>query len=203
MRYLIFTLALTNCFAAVGDELLLYRYTRDRLDKLLTRLSDSGIRRITLVIVPEGDPKANVYGEFAMGYGGQGHLDVSLPNPAFFQHLDWVIQRADSKGIEVALLPIDASSTLIAHNPRARFFDWGRYLGRRYMKVKRLVWLRQTNSVDGPLSDLEQGIRQFDATHKFELFQIKPPFASVPGFRAASSLKRTSCDAAKQNPFGI
>jgi len=203
MRYLILALALTNCAAALGEDLLLYRYSRERFDKLLTELSESGIRRITVVLLPEGDPKPNVYGEYAMGYGGQGHLDLSLPNPAFFQHLDWVVKRAGSKNIEVAILPIEVSSSLMVSNPRERFFEWGRYLGRRYMKANGLVWLRQKNQVDGPLSDLEQGIRQFDATHKFELIQAKPPSASAPNFREAFSSQRISYAAARQSPSGI
>ncbi|MEO5951760.1 MAG: DUF4038 domain-containing protein [Chloroflexia bacterium] len=154
--------------AAADDSLLLYRYTREGLDKYLEQCVAKGVRRLSAVILPEGDPKPNAYGEYAMGYGGQGHLDVSLPNPAFFQHLDWVVKRAGSKGIELGLLPVEATSKLAEANSAGSFFDWGRYLGRRYMKAKGLVWLREKKQPGGPLTELEAGIRQFDSVHRFE-----------------------------------
>ena len=106
-----------------------------------------------------------------MGYGGQLHEDVSIPNPAFFQHLDWVIKKAESKRIQVRILVMDSNSALLGKNSTEKWFDFGRYLGRRYVKAKNLVWLRLFEPSAGSQLSLEEGIRQFDSVHRFELFK--------------------------------
>ena len=168
MRWLCLILALTIEAASAADELLLYQHTREGLERQLASLSSQGVRRVTMAILPAGDPKRTPEGEFAMGYGGQGHLDLALPNPAFFQHLDWVLKRFASKGIEVAILPVDARSALFEANSTEKFYEWGRYLGRRYMKAKGLIWLREQGTKGGSAAALEEGIRQFDSVHRWE-----------------------------------
>jgi hypothetical protein len=155
--------------AQPSTSLALYDQTREGLVKAM----DSGITRLDLVILPSGEARPNVYGEFAMGYGGQSHDDVSLPNPAFFQHLDWVIRKAASKKIQVRILAVQVDSKLMIMNPAEKWFEFGRYLGRRYMKAKNLVWLRTVEPSAGSLLSLEEGIRHFDSVHRFEL--IKQP----------------------------
>jgi hypothetical protein len=160
----LFLICAFSCAAA--DRMMLYEQTREGVEKVLAEAAAKGERRIEIAIVPPGDPRRTPLGDFAFGYGGQGHADVSLPNPAFFQHLDWVIKRVQSRRMELALLPVDRGSNLVGGNDREKWFEWGRYLGRRYMKAKGLVWLRQDNA--GLLLAVEEGIRQFDTVHRFE-----------------------------------
>jgi hypothetical protein len=180
MRWLLLITALVFEAAAQppGDRLL-YEQTREGVDRVLAECAATGVRRLTVVILTSGEPRRNVYGEFAMGYGGQGHEDVSLPNPAFFQHLDWVLKRASSKRIEVAILPAERGTSLVASNSRERFFEWGRYLGRRYLKSKGLVWLKPGGGSAGPLDAIEEGIRQFDTGHPMEEYAAKPLAAAA------------------------
>lgn len=168
MHWLLMIFVLAMAAAAQPGDRLLYEQTREGVDRVLAESVARGARRIRLVILERGEPKPNAYGEFAMGYGGQGHDDVALPNPAFFQHLDWVLKRAAAKRIEVALLPAARDSALNGNNSREKFFEWGRYLGRRYMKAKGLVWLRPAGGSAGPLDGIAEGIRQFDTSHGME-----------------------------------
>ncbi len=167
MRLLCLIWAISVLPAQQAISLLLYEQTREGVERSLS-LGSAGL---DLVILPAGDARPNVYGDFALGYGGQLHSDVSLPNPAFFQHLDWVIKKAESKRIPVRILVVDNKSTLLDKNAPEKWFDFGRYLGRRYMKAKNLVWLRLVEPSAGSLLSLEEGIRQFDSVHRFELLR--------------------------------
>jgi len=167
MRFFCLISAFLILSAQPATGLLLYEQTREGVERNLTQ----GLSRLDLVILPAGEARPNVYGEFAMGYGGQLHEDVSLPNPAFFQHLDWVIKKAESKKIQVRILVVDTDSKLLGRNAAEKWFDFGRYLGRRYMKAKNLVWLRLVEPSAGSQLSLEEGIRHFDSVHRFELFK--------------------------------
>ena len=169
MRGLYFILAASLLGAANPGETLLYEQTREGVDRLLADCAARGVKKLEVVILPAGVLRPNAYGDYAMGYGGQVHTDISLPNPKFFQHLDWVMKRAASKQIEVAVLPVDQGSVLLGSNSTEKFYDWGRYLGRRYMKARNLVWLKQSKESSGSLLAIEEGIRQFDSKHRFEL----------------------------------
>jgi hypothetical protein len=152
--------------------MLLYEQTREGVDRLLAECAAKGITQMDLVILPAGEPRPNANGDYAMGYGGQPHDDLSLPNPAFFQHLDWVLKKFSGRQIVLRLLPVDRNSALFAKNSPDKFLEWGRYLGRRYMKSKHLIWLRQSEQSAGSLLALEEGIRLFDSVHRLEW--IKP-----------------------------
>ncbi len=145
-------------------RLLLYEQTRTGVDTAIREWKQKGVSRVQIVLLPDGAPKPNAFGEFALGYGGQQHLDLSLPNPAFFQHLDWVLKRLASSGITAAVQPAELKSGVVAANGEEKWFEFGRYLGKRYMKVKGIVWIQSA----GPLTAIDQGIRQFDTLHPFE-----------------------------------
>ena len=170
MRWLSFLCAVSLFAVEAPKGMLLYDQTRGGIERALADCVARGVTRIEVVILPAGEPRPNALGEYAMGYGGQAHTDVSLPNPAFFQHLDWVLKRAAAKQIELAVLPADRESVLLIRNSTEKFFDWGRYLGRRYIKARNLVWLKQSKESSGSLLAIEEGIRQFDARHRFQLY---------------------------------
>lgn len=141
-----------------------HRGTREAVDAFLLKATPQ--KRLELTLLPVGDPPPTANGEYVFGYGGQGHEDAALPNPAFFQHLDWVLKRAQGKGFVVGVLPVDPGSQVGKNNSRQKWFEWGRYLGRRYMKAKSLVWLKPDDA--GPLEAIYEGIRQFDSVHPIE-----------------------------------
>jgi hypothetical protein len=146
----------------------LYEWSEEEWKRWIGSTPD---RRVTLILLPDGAPKTTKAGEYVLGYGGQEHEDLSLANPRFFQYLDWVIRRLDSRGFEIRILPAERGSTVVTRAAPDRLFEWGRYLGRRYMKAKRIVWLRYK---DGSLAESERGIRAIDSLHRWETFDIKP-----------------------------
>lgn len=167
MRLALFILAVTMGLWAQGGNAL-YERTESEWKQWIDTTPD---RRITLILLPDGAPKTTKAGEFVLGYGGQEHEDLSLLNPRFFQYLDWVIRRLDSKGFEIRILPAERGSTVVTRAAPDRLFEWGRYLGRRYMKAKRIVWLHYR---DGSLAEIERGIRAIDTAHRWDSFDVKP-----------------------------
>lgn len=161
MRWLIVLFALAA--SACDSRLALYEYTRESFPALLEACRAGGAGRMELVLLAPGEPRRNPYGEYAFGYAGQDHSDVSLPNPAFWQYVDWMLKRISARGMDVAILPLHPQSFAALRS--SQLTDLGRYLGRRYASYKRLVWLRPPGQETGGLSLLEEGIRSFDSRH--------------------------------------
>jgi hypothetical protein len=124
----------------------------------------------------------------AVAYGGPwdglgspnryGHLplrdfDPGQPNPAYFEHVDWVIERASALGLRMALLPVwaleqingftqvglseDGRSTL-ARVPfdRRNAERYGHWLGERYRDAG-LIWVLGGDAL--PLWPADVGVR--------------------------------------------
>lgn len=117
--------------ALLSQDSLLYDRDREALD----RYFDSARVEVELVLLPDGQPRPNAYGHYALGYGGQPHNDLELLNPAFFHHVDWAVKRATGKGLRVKLVAPGASSGFAA-DKRAEF---ARYLRKRYERNRRIT----------------------------------------------------------------
>jgi hypothetical protein len=165
MRLALFCIAVGAAWGC-DTRLALYEQTREGFQHLLDECRQKGGGRIELVLIPGGEPRRNPYGEYAFGYGGQEHTDLSLPNPAFWRQVDWVVKRVTSRGWEAVLLVMEPGS-FVRLAGAAKLTEFGRYLGRRYGPMNRVVWLRPAGK--GPdLSTLEEGIRTFDSRHRWE-----------------------------------
>jgi hypothetical protein len=94
--------------------------------------------------------------------------DFSTPNEAYFTHVDWVIRRAEEKGILVVLNPCYTGASgnfktsrdgwiqaTLANGP-AKCRDYGRYLGRRYKGHPNIIWQGGGDSTIPVGSDLER-----------------------------------------------
>lgn len=98
----------------------------------------------------EGTYEENQYGQGAMI-----NEEVSQPNEEYYKHVDWVIKKAEEKGMIVALLPVwakhDITSDSGKFNPnyqnqgieeaKKKAFDFGLYLGKRYKDYRNIIWV--------------------------------------------------------------
>ena len=98
----------------------------------------------------EGTYEENQYGQGAMI-----NEEVSQPNEEYYKHVDWVIKKAEEKGMFVALLPVWAKHDITADsgkfNPnyqnqgieeaKKKAFDFGLYLGKRYKDYRNIIWV--------------------------------------------------------------
>lgn len=133
-------------FVWIGDTAweLFHRLTREEADEYLRKRAQQGFTVIQAVALAENDGlrTPNAYGEVPL-HG----LNPDTPNEKYFEHVDYIVNRANELGLYVGLLPTwgdklfsrNPGAGPIVFNPRnSRTF--GEYLGRRY-KDKRLVWI--------------------------------------------------------------
>ncbi len=126
----------------LSQDLMLMLYDRDRA--ATARYLETAKGSVEFVLIPDGRPQANAYGNFALGYGSQLHTDLEQPNPAFFHHVDWVVKRASSKGLQVLLVAPGAGSGFSA-DKRTAFVM---YVRKRYERNRR-VQVRERGSLAG------------------------------------------------------
>ena len=105
--------------------------------------------------------------------------DFSTPNEKYFEHADWVIQKAAEKGIQVFLAPIYLGyigteegwvEEALSNGPE-KSRNWGRYVGKRYAGFDNIVWLiggdRNPEKAREDVDAIVRGIREFDSRHIF------------------------------------
>jgi hypothetical protein len=102
-------------------------YLDDRAEKGFTVIQ-------AVVLGLEGLEMPNAYGE-----KGLLGTDPTRPNPAYFDHVDWIVGQAAERGLTVAMLPTWGDVWHSRQNqPGPKVFDeenaerYGRFIGRRY-----------------------------------------------------------------------
>ena len=100
-------------------------------------------------------------------------VDYGVPNEEYFDHVDWVLRRAEEKGFLVLLTPSYLGfggggegwyEAMVANGPE-RLRAYGRYLGRRYRDFPNVLWVHG-GDYNPPRKDLvkaiAKGIQEFD-----------------------------------------
>lgn len=131
-------------FFYLGDTAweLFHRLTREEADLYLTTRAKQGFNVVHAAALAEYDVSIpNAYGELPLE-----NLDPTKPREAYFQHVDCIINKAESLGLYIGFLPTwgDKWNKKWGKGPEiftpenARWY--GEWLGRRY-KDKPLVWI--------------------------------------------------------------
>lgn len=124
---------------------LLHRLDRAAVDHYLQTRHAQGFNVIQTVALAELDGlnTPNPYGHTPLFDN-----DPARPNPAYFEHVDYVLDRADSLGMYVALLPtwgdkLDRKSWGVGPEvlTTANAAAFGRWLGARYKERDNLIWI--------------------------------------------------------------
>lgn len=124
---------------------LFHRCTREEVDLYLTKRKSQGFNVIQAVALAEldglNDP--NRYDHTPLVDN-----DPTKPNAAYFEHVDYVIDKADSLNMYVALLPTWGDKLFknswgtgpeVFHKNNARIF--GKWIGSRYKNRKNIIWV--------------------------------------------------------------
>lgn len=123
----------------------------------------------------------NREGNFPFSGNLTGNIpDFTLPNEAYFKHVDKVLHLALKYGFVVMMTPAymgyegqtEGWYDEVLSNEAARCREYGRYLGKRYAGFPNIVWImdgdRNPDSLSRPLElEILQGIRDFDKVHLF------------------------------------
>lgn len=134
-------------FFWLGDTAweLFHRLTREEAEKYLKNRADKGFTVIQAVALAELDGlhDPNPYGEVPLE-----NDDPAKPREAYFQHVDYVIKRAEQLGLYIALLPTWGDKVFKDRwgtGPEIFTIEnakvYGRWIGNRYKNQKNVIWL--------------------------------------------------------------
>lgn len=90
-------------FFLLGDTAweLFHRLTREETEQYLDKRAEQGFNTVLAVALAEFEfDQPNAYGELPLE-----NNDPTKPRDAYFQHVDWVVDQAASRGLYTALLP--------------------------------------------------------------------------------------------------
>jgi len=134
-------------FFWLGDTAweLFHRLTREEAEKYLKNRADKGFTVIQAVALAELDGlhDPNPYGEIPLEKD-----DPTKPREAYFQHVDFIINKAAELGLYIGLLPTWGDKVFkdrwgagpeIFNTDNAKIY--GRWIGNRYKNKKNIIWI--------------------------------------------------------------
>lgn len=131
-------------FFLLGDTAweLFHRLTREEAELYLKNRTDKGFNTILAVALAEHEfDQPNAYGELPLE-----NNDPTKPREAYFQHVDWIVNKAESLGLYTAMLPTwgdkwnkkwGKGPEIFTPENAATYCEW---LARRY-KDKPIIWI--------------------------------------------------------------
>jgi hypothetical protein len=134
-------------FFWLGDTAweLFHRLTREEAEKYLKDRAAKGFTVIQAVALAELDGlrEPNPYGEVPLE-----NMDPTKPREAYFQHVDFIIRKAEALGLHIGLLPTWGDKVFKnswgkgpeIFNP-ANAKVYGQWLGTRYKDQKNIIWI--------------------------------------------------------------
>ncbi|WP_187260677.1 glycoside hydrolase family 140 protein [Pontibacter beigongshangensis] len=144
-RYLVYTNG--KPFFYLGDTAweLFHRLNREEATMYLTNRAQKGFTVIQAVVLAEHDGlnDPNPYGHTPL-HGN----DLLKPNEAYFEHVDFILDKAAELGLHMALLPTWGDKLFknkwgvgpeILDYRNA--YAYGRYIGNRYKERKNIIWV--------------------------------------------------------------
>ncbi len=134
-------------FFWLGDTAweLFHRLTREEAEKYLKNRADKGFTVIQAVALAElnGLHDPNPYGEIPLE-----NDDPTKPREAYFQHVDFIIRKAEQLGLYIGLLPTWGDKVFkdrwgagpeIFTTENAKVY--GKWIGSRYKNQKNIIWI--------------------------------------------------------------
>jgi hypothetical protein len=164
---------------------------REEVDQYLRNRAEKGFTVIQAVVLAElgGLEAPNAYGHRPIT-----GKDPTRPNEPYFEHVDYVVERAEALGLVIGMLPTWGSlwkSSGIFTPDRARIY--GRFLGERY-RSKPIIWILggdhnpETDGERAILDAMAHGIKEGDKGRHLITFHPRGPGLSSDYFHKANWL---------------
>lgn len=178
-------------FFYLGDTAweLFHRLDRAEADLYLEDRASKGFTVIQAVVLAERDGlnDPNPYGETPLFDN-----DPTKPNEKYFEHVDYIVNKAESLGLVVGMLPtwgaywsyLNKDNVIFNHK---NALEYGEYLGRRY-KDKPIIWIlggdrNITNKEERKIIEaMVQGLRKGDEGNHLITFHPMGPGLSSDYF---------------------
>ncbi|MBN1673366.1 MAG: glycoside hydrolase family 140 protein [Kiritimatiellae bacterium] len=126
--------------------LLLHDTNREEADLYLRDRAAKGFTMVQTLLMMEGEDRNGLSTPNRFGQMLLCDRDPARPNPAYFEHVDYVLAKAESLGLGVLLAPAWARGHIGVKGGPSRLFDpgnahaYGEFLGRRY-RDRRVIWV--------------------------------------------------------------
>ncbi|OFX59095.1 MAG: hypothetical protein A2066_01880 [Bacteroidetes bacterium GWB2_41_8] len=152
---------------------LFHRLTKVEAEKYLENRREKGFTVIQAVALAELD------GLNVPNWEGEKPLinnDPATPNEKYFEYVDWVIKKAEEKGMFIGLLPtwgdkVDKQWGVgpVIFNPE-NAFQYGKWIGNRYKDYQNIIWINGGDRQGGGdnlavWNALANGIKSVDKNH--------------------------------------
>jgi hypothetical protein len=145
-------------FFWLGDTgwLLFSKLKREEAEQYLDTRARQGFNVIQVMVV-HGIKEVNAYGDSALADKNIAQPKVTPGNTFgkdheydYWDHIDWIISRAASKGIYIALVPVWGSVVKGDHIGAAKARIYAEFLSKRYRDRSNVIWM---NGGDIPGTD--------------------------------------------------
>lgn len=162
-------------FFYLGDTAweLFHRLTKDDAEKYLENRRSKGFTVIQAVALAELDGlnTPNVEGEKPLIEN-----DPAKPNEKYFAHMDWVIKKAEEKGIFIGLLPTWGEKWNRKWGGGPEIFTpenaktYGKFLGERFKNNPNIIWILggdrpvETDVHKQIIREMASGLREGDGS---------------------------------------
>jgi hypothetical protein len=127
-------------FFWLGDTgwLLFHKLTREDAERYLEDRKAKGFNVIQVMVLHNANAR-NAYGKMALMEADPGR-PAAEPG-GYWDHVDWVVDRAAAKGIYMALVPAWGSLAATGHLNQGNVESYTRFVAGRYGKRTNIIWL--------------------------------------------------------------
>ena len=172
-RYLVFEDGTPFFYLADTGWELFHRLTKSEAELYLENRREKGFTVIQAVVLAELDGLnvPNMENERPLV-----NNDPATPNEKYFEHVDWVINKAAEKGIFIGLLPTWGDKVDPQWGKGPKIFNvengtiYGKWIGNRYKDFPNIIWINGGDRQGGNLNfevwnALANGIKSVDINH--------------------------------------
>jgi hypothetical protein len=102
------------------------------------------------------------------------YYDLTMPNSAYWSHVDYIVQTADTNGLQCVFTPLDQGgwTQTSLRNGTKRCYEYGQFLGNRYKDSPNIIWNLgndfqnwATQQNDAVILAIADGIKSADTNH--------------------------------------
>ena len=183
-----------TAFFYMGDTAweLFHRLDRDEADRYLQNRAAKGFNVIQAVVLPQignlNEP--NAYGHLPLL-----DQDPTKPVEAYFEHVDYIVEKANELGLVIGMLPSWGSYWSMS-NPERVIFDsenalsYGKFLGERY-RSSSIIWILggdsniNTEEEREIIEAMAKGLKEGDGGAHLITFHPRGPGLSSDYFHSA------------------
>jgi hypothetical protein len=172
-------------FLYLGDTAWgLFRMTHEDIDLYLKDRVGKKFTVIQAVAVGMGGSRPNAYGQTAFIDN-----DAHLPNDAYFQQVDYAVNKAETLGLYVGMVAIWSKEFITAEKSvldKTSAYNYGKYLGSRY-RDKPIIWILGgdwfADGVEDIWRSLAAGLKAGDGGTHLITYHPKSPRSSSQWFQ--------------------